>query len=100
MPVWSRSAHELFYRAEDLRIMVVDYTVKGEQFVAGKPRAWTERQLVNTGLSGSLDLAPDGRRFVVLMPAASPEPREMQSHVMLGLNFFDEIRRRAAGQGY
>ena len=37
MPVWSRNGHELFYRTEDQRIMVANYTVKGGTFVADKP---------------------------------------------------------------
>jgi hypothetical protein len=77
--------------------MVVTYAVKGESFVADKPRVWSERQLANLGLTDTLDLAPDGTRFVVLMAADNPEPRESRSHVTLGLNFFDEIRRRVAG---
>jgi serine/threonine-protein kinase len=96
MPVWSRNGHELFYRAEDNRIMVASYTVKEETFVADKPRVWFGKQLANTGLTANFDLAPDGKRFVVLMPADSPEPRETQSHITLVVNFFDEVRRRVA----
>jgi hypothetical protein len=99
MPVWSRNGHELFYRTEDRRIMVATYTVKGDTFVADKPRVWSEQQLANTGVTPSFDLAPDGKRFVVLMPAESPEPRETQSHVTLVLNFFDEVGRRVAAEG-
>ena len=40
-------------------------------------------------------VAPDGKRFVVLMSADNPEQRETQSHVMLVVNFFDEVRRAA-----
>jgi serine/threonine-protein kinase len=98
MPLWSRNGHELFYRTEDQRIMVANYTVKGESFVADKPRVWFGKHLANLGLTINLDLAPDGKRFAVLMPAESPEPRETQSHVMLAINFFDEIRRRVALQ--
>ncbi len=98
MPVWSRSARELFYRTEDQRLMVANYSVQGETFVPEKPRVWYAQQLANTGLAANFDLAPDGRRFVVLMPAESPEPREMQSHVKIAVNFFDEIRRRVAAQ--
>jgi hypothetical protein len=47
----------------------------------------------------NIDLAPDGKRFAVLMPAQSPEPREFQNHVTLVVNFFDEVRRRVAAQG-
>jgi serine/threonine-protein kinase len=101
MPVWSRKRHELFYRTEDQRIMVANYTVQGESFVADKPRVWFGKQFANlgTGTAPNLDLAPDGERFVVLMPADSPEPRETQSHVTLVVNFFDEVRRRVAAQG-
>jgi eukaryotic-like serine/threonine-protein kinase len=97
-PVWSRNGHELFYSAEDRRIMVANYTVKGESFVADKPRVWSGKQLANLGLGANFDLAPDGKRFMVLMSAESPEPRETQNHVTLVVNFFDEVRRRMAAQ--
>ena len=70
--------------------------MKRDSFVADKPRVWFGKQLANLGTAPSFDLAPDGKRFVVLMPAESPEPRETQSHVTLMLNFFDEVRRREA----
>lgn len=73
--------------------------VKGESFVAKKPRLWFGKQLANVGLAVNFDLAPDGKRLVVLMSAESPEPRETQSHITLIVNFFDEVRRRVAAQG-
>jgi hypothetical protein len=97
-PMWSRNGHELFYRTEDQRIMVANYTVKGESFVADKPRVWSGKQLANIGLGANCDLAPDGKHFVVLMPAERPQPLEMQNHITLGVNFFDEVRRRVAAQ--
>jgi hypothetical protein len=62
---------------------------------ADKPRVWFGKQLANLGLATNLYLVPDGKRFVVLMPADNPEQREIQSHVMLVVNFFDEVRRAA-----
>jgi serine/threonine-protein kinase len=97
-PVWSRTGNELFYRTEDQRIMVMNYNVKGDSFVASKPHVWFTKQLANTGLGINFDLAPDGKRFLVVMPAESPGPRQNQSHVMLMTNFFDEVRRRVGGQ--
>ena len=95
MPSWSRNGRELFYRTEDQRIMAVDYEVKGETFVTGKPRVWhAGGQLANTGNTPNLDLSPDGKRFAIVTPVDGPEPRETRSHVMLVLNFFDEVRRR------
>jgi hypothetical protein len=56
------------------------------------------KELANTGQTPNFDLAQDGERFVVVMSADNPQPRENQSHVMLVTNFFDEVRRRMAGQ--
>ena len=92
LPVWSRSGNELFYRTEDNRLMVSTYTVVGDSFVAGKPRLWSDTRLFNMGLTQNFDLAPDGKRFAVLMSAEGPELRETQH--MLVLNFFEEVRRR------
>jgi serine/threonine-protein kinase len=94
-PVWSRTTNELFYRTEDQLLMVTSYTVVGNSFVAGKPRVWSDRRLSNTGLTLNFDVAPDGKRFAALMPLESSVPREPQRHVMLVLNFFDELRRLA-----
>lgn len=96
VPVWSRNGHELFYRSDDGRIMVVNYTLKGESFVAGKPRVWFGKQLANLGMGPNFDLAPDGKRFAVLLPARSQEPQQNQSHLTLVVNFFDEVQRRVA----
>ena len=39
-PVWSRNRRELFYQAQDYRIMVTTYSAKGDSFAADKPRPW------------------------------------------------------------
>jgi serine/threonine-protein kinase len=96
-PVWSRTAKELFYRTEDQFLMVVSYSA-GDGFEAARPRLWSPKRLFNTGLVQNFDLAPDGRRFAALMLREDPEQRDTQSHVMLVLNFFDEVRRRVGGR--
>jgi serine/threonine-protein kinase len=93
VPVWSKNGHELFY-VTDQRIMVVTYTVKGDSFMADKPRLWTDKRLAETGLAQNLDITPDGKRFVVLMPPEGAEEQKAQNHVTFLLNFFDELRRR------
>jgi serine/threonine-protein kinase len=99
MPMWSRTGRQIFYRTEDQRIMVVDYTEKAGAFVPEKPRLWSGMKLADTGGALNLDLAPDGKRFIALLPAEAAEPREQQSHVTVVVNFLDEVRRRVAGQG-
>jgi len=95
---WSRNGRELFYRTEDQRIMVVNYTVKGEAFIPQRPRSWSDRRIANIGGAANLDLAPDGKRFIVLIPAEVTDASESQRDVTLVMNFFDEVRRRVAGQ--
>jgi serine/threonine-protein kinase len=94
IPIWSPSGGELFYYSEDRRIMVVNYTAKGDSFLPNKPRLWSETQLADTGVFQNYDIAPDGKRFVVLMPAEGSDKQESQSHVTFLLNFYDELRRR------
>jgi hypothetical protein len=53
------------------------------------------KPLANTGLTPNLDLAPDGKRFAVLMPLGGTEATDVQRHVTLLMNFFDEPRRIA-----
>jgi Tol biopolymer transport system component len=97
-PVFSRNGHELFFRTEDNQIMVASYTVKGDSFVADKPRIWSEKRLANLGFTPNYDLAPDGKRIAALMPSGTPEDQRAQSHVIFLENFFDEVRRRTAKQ--
>jgi len=93
-PIWSRNGHELFFRTEDNQIMVAGYTVKGDSFVADKPRVWSDKKIANIGLNANYDLTPDGKRIVALMPVETAEAQKTQSHMTFLMNFFDELRRK------
>jgi Tol biopolymer transport system component len=85
---WSRNGHDLFYRLGD-QIMAASYTVKGDTFVAGTPRVWIAK------LGGTKwDLAPDGKRVLVLTPAESAEAPKQEHEVVLLENFLDYLRQR------
>ena len=100
IPMWSRNGHELFFETLDNHIMVTAYTVKANSFVADKPRMWSDKQLGDVAtISRNVDLAPDGKRIVALMPVATTEAQKAQNHVIFLENFFDEVRRRTASQG-
>ena len=91
-PVWSRNGRELFFQSNDNRIMAVSYTVRSGSLAANKPRLWSEKSFATRGVVPTFDLAPDGKRFAVMMEAEGEGPR---SQVTFLLNFFDEVRRRA-----
>jgi len=87
-PAWSRSGHDLLYRS-GYQILAASYTVKGDTFVAGSPRVWIAK------LGGTIwNLAPDGKRAVVLTPVESAETPKQEHEVVFLLNFLDELRRR------
>ena len=94
LPMWSRTGHELFFETLDRHIMVTTYAVKGDSFVADKPRMWSDKQLGNPANRKNFDLAPDGKRIVALMPVETAEAQKPQNHVTFLENFFDEVRRK------
>jgi Tol biopolymer transport system component len=94
-PMWSRTGQELLFEALDNHIMAAAYTVKGDSFEADKPRAWSEKQIggsVNT--VKNIDLAPDGKRIVALMPVETAGAQKAQNQVTFLENFSDELRRK------
>ena len=70
--------------------MVVSYAVIDDTFEAEKHRVWIAK-LGGTGW----DLAPDGKRVLVLTPVESAEVPKQEHEVVFLENFFDELRRRA-----
>ncbi len=96
MPAWSRTGKELFFRTADSRIMVASYAARSDNFAAERPRLWSDKRFLDTGVFTNFDLAPDGKRFAVMMPPEGEvQPQRAQRPVTFLLNFFDELRRKA-----
>jgi hypothetical protein len=94
-PMWSRNGHELLFETPDRKIMAALYTVKGDSFVADKPRVWSDRQLGGPSQIKNVDLSPDGNRIAALMPAVESRGAQPALNDVVFLeNFFDELRRR------
>jgi serine/threonine-protein kinase len=96
-PLWSSNGRELFFLGLDRRIMVAAYTVKGDSFLPGTPRVWSQQQILLNFTGGPFQpyaLAPDGKRFaVILYPGATADHPNLL-HLTFLLNFSDELRRR------
>ena len=73
-------------------MMIVNYIAPREAFVASKARLWTATK----DLEPYFDLAPDGKRFVVMH---AEEEQNAGEQVMLLQNFHDELQRRAPARG-
>ncbi len=93
MPRWSRSERELMYQAGD-QAMAASYTVSGGKFVADRPRVWIAALGGANNTPGRWDLAPDGKRVVIVTPAGSAEALTQEHHVVFLPTFFDELRRK------
>jgi Tol biopolymer transport system component len=88
-PHWSRTAHEILYRAGN-QILAVPYTVNGDTFVPGKPQVRVEK------FGGTAwNLAPDGRILAVMPAPGANQPAPAADHTVVFLeNFFDYLRQR------
>ena len=95
-PIWSRTERKLYFLTPDWRIMVAGYSADAGQFAAAKPQLWSDKKLAYLGGCYPYDLAPDGKRFaVVLNPdTANEQARKPTDHVMVLPDFFDELRRK------
>ena len=101
-PIFSRNGKELFFfDPTDDRILVASYSVKGDSFVAEKPRVWSKQSVALT-MSGAVgaqyDLAPDGKRIAVATFAGGSTQQDA-GHVIFLENFLDELQRKAPLKG-
>jgi hypothetical protein len=73
--------------------VAVSYTVKGDAFLADRPRVWASSSVALASISviGTYDPAPDGKQVAGIIPAGGAQAAPPMT---LLLNFFDEVRRR------
>jgi Tol biopolymer transport system component len=94
-PLWSRTSKEIFYVNERGKILVVPYTIAGGVFTPGKAEVWCETPILMTGVAIPLDLAADGKRFIVFPGSETGHAsQKVNLHAVFLLNFFDELKRR------
>jgi Tol biopolymer transport system component len=90
-PVWNRNGRELFFRNGD-RMMAVEIATQ-PGFSAGKPRMLFEGSYEPTVFTvANYDVAPDGRRFLMLKH--SEQEAAAPTHINVVLNWFEELKRR------
>ena len=82
-PRWNRNGRELFFRS-GAKLMAVD-TELAPAFRAGTPKMLFEK------VSSDYDVHPDGKRFLMLKPAATTTD---SSELHIILNWFEDLRRK------
>ena len=89
LPVWNPKGHELFFRNEDL-MMVVDVEESGT-ITLGKPRALFERRVWNYNpMHRNFDSSPDGQRFAVIDDSTAMRP---PTQLILVQHWAEELKR-------
>ena len=102
LPLWSPDGRELFYRrgiagttVEGPRLMRVGITTEGAL-------RWTDEQVlpmkafqVFLGYR-DYDITPDGRRFLMIVPASPAGSGETPPQIHVVLNWHEELKRRIA----
>ena len=99
LPVWSRKTRALYYESPDGWIMAVGYGVVGGNFIAEKPRRWSDRQVRIGRSRPEYDLTPDDRRIVLLRVPEGEEENQSPTHATFLLNVFEELGRRIPSAG-
>ena len=92
---WSPDGRRLFYRTNDHRIMVANFTARAGTFQAGEPAVWSDSLLADTGVVPNFDISVDGR-IAALLPVPQAGEKQDERHVTFVMNFLDEVRRRTA----
>jgi hypothetical protein len=81
--------------------MAARYRVVNGRFESDVPRLWSSVEVaftpVGAQIGGNVDLHRDGRRLAVAVPVAETAAAPGNEHVVMMLDFFQEIRRRLAG---
>jgi serine/threonine-protein kinase len=93
MATWARNGHELLYRTDNGRVMVVEYTTTNGVFAAGKPEPWTPVVLADTGVAPTFDLAPSDERIVGLLPAPDSTNAPARNEIVVLSDVFAKLRR-------
>jgi Tol biopolymer transport system component len=96
-PMWARDGKRLFFDRQG-RMMEVDVSATATAFVTGTPREWAEWAIPRRDeryAQRNFDLAPDGKRMLVLQPSGGPAQAGSRTAATLLVNFFDELRRLA-----
>ena len=87
-PLWNPNGRELFYRDED-KMMVVEIASNGE-LELGTPKVLFEKPFAYSSAGLNYDVAPDGRRFVMIDESeAEPAPTQL----VLVQNWAAELER-------
>ncbi len=97
-PIWSPDGGEIYYRPQTgNRVMAVSFLLEARSPRIGKPRLLFEGRYAEGFWYGrKYDIAPDGKRFLMIQESEPPPPPTQYNIV---LNWFEELKRLVPTEG-
>ena len=93
-PMWARNGRELFYTKPDGTLVVVPVERSdGGTFTAGTPKSLFQGMYYALQAGRSYDIAPDGKRFVMIKEAA-PSSTSAPVQLVVVQHWFEELKRQ------
>jgi Tol biopolymer transport system component len=101
-PQWSPDGRQLFYATDEVagtsQIMSLDIRTQ-PSFAFGKPAPLPINGIVSNQDRGGFAVMPDGKHFVVLLPASQAEPGKASvDQINITINWFEELKQRVPVQ--
>jgi len=90
MPLWSRNGQELFYGSPDGALMGVRME-PGPSWRSSTPARILQRQFAYSGFGRAFDIAPDGRRFLMIREGGGNEAAPQ--NLVVVQNWLEELKR-------
>ncbi len=93
-PAWARSGREIFYLKADGTLIGVPVEIGGGSLAAGVPKSLFRGPYFTVLNGRTYDVAPDGRRFLMIKQDA-PRAERRPTQLVVVQNFFEELKRLA-----
>jgi serine/threonine-protein kinase len=98
-PTWSPDGKHIFYFQNTAGVgdmMSVDVQTN-PTFTFGEPSALPIKGIITNGGPGNprgYDITPDGKNFLVMLPAAEAESNQRLNEIYITLHWFEELKQR------
>jgi len=93
-PVWAPNDRELFYRDGSGAVIAVPFEVIGATWRTGAPARLLDAKYAAPGEMANYDIAPDGRRFLMLKETGHDDESVAKADLVVVLNWIEELKQR------
>jgi Tol biopolymer transport system component len=101
-PVWSHDGTQIFYATDEVaggsQIIAADVRTQ-PNFAVIKTRPLPIKGILSNQVRGGFDVTPDDKYFVVMLPGSSESSKPSPQQINITLNWFAELKQRAAARG-